>query len=509
MDVQHRYVLFADIKGFTKIDEAELPTLMGDVWTKMASILEPYEDAIVTYNTWGDSLFLVFKRASVVEAIIEMRDWFRSHESLAIRIACHFGDFYEYPDPILKRSNAVGANINLTARIEPITRPNSIFVTKAFKDALTTATDTQRHTPLEFDDLGEIELAKQFGEEELFLLRRSDEEKHILDRLAQMELGWALPDIDKMNDEQSEHIEELKPLSGRLLRQVDTVEHDLNRTNAAFGMSLARLHQNAGNYDRAYEIIENLVQITLDADGLNVAPLRQQIDFVKLKANNATRRGEYHVAHNLLYDLYKSGAQDTDTLTMLASCYKRRAFYDENGQPYAEPIVAMLERSRDLYLEAVRKDVGDYYPIINAAYAHAFLNDNGIANKLARYCSDLLRESRIQDWWMASTYAETEVLQSDYEEAERRLKLAISDYQPNTFQKDALVDQLKLLALVRKDKGLSTLIASLESNAIDTKSDEHPWQPLIGIFAEDPDWDEFQESIRRYRDEIDRAPDED
>ncbi len=44
--------------------------------------------------------------------------------------------------------------------------------------------------------------------------------------------------------------------------------------------------------------------------------------------------------------------------------------------------------------------------------------------------------------------------------------------------------------------------------AVDTEPDAHPWQPLIGMFADDPDWDEFQESIRRYRDEIDRASDE-
>ena len=460
MQIHNRYVLFADIKGFSKIADGELPAIMGSVWTKIASILKPHKDAIVAYNTWGDALFLVFTSASVVAAVLEIRGWFRSHDQLAIRIACHFGDFYEYDDPILQRKNALGANINLAARIEPITRPNSIFVTGAFKAAFTQAKDPGKPSQLEFDELGEIELAKKFGEAELFLLRRFDEGKHILDRLAQIDLSWALPDFDEINAEQIGRIKELKPLAGDLLRHIP--RPDLSDTNAAFGKSLAKLHQQAGNYDIANQIMETLMGITLEADGLTVVPLEQERDFVKLRANNATRRGDFGLAHRLLYGLCKSGAQDTDTLTMLASCYKRRAFYDKDGSRYEEPKRPLLKRSRDLYLEAVRKDVGDYYPVINAAYAHAFLKETGVANKLANYCSDLLGETHDENWWAASTYAETEVVLSDYEEAGRKLKGAIEVHQPDSFEKDALVDQLKLLAIVRKEPGLTELISSLD-----------------------------------------------
>ncbi|ETX02384.1 MAG: hypothetical protein ETSY1_03765 [Candidatus Entotheonella factor] len=38
-------------------------------------------------------------------------------------------------------------------------------------------------------------------------------------------------------------------------------------------------------------------------------------------------------------------------------------------------------------------------------------------------------------------------------------------------------------------------IVQLEVN---TNSQEHPWQPFAGMFADDPDWDAFQESIREY-----------
>ena len=40
---------------------------------------------------------------------------------------------------------------------------------------------------------------------------------------------------------------------------------------------------------------------------------------------------------------------------------------------------------------------------------------------------------------------------------------------------------------------------------LDVQPAEHPWQGLVGMFADDPDWDKFQESIRQYRAEIDKT----
>ena len=43
---------------------------------------------------------------------------------------------------------------------------------------------------------------------------------------------------------------------------------------------------------------------------------------------------------------------------------------------------------------------------------------------------------------------------------------------------------------------------------VDIHPDQHPWQQFAGIFADDPDWEAFQASIREYREEIDRDPHE-
>jgi len=44
---------------------------------------------------------------------------------------------------------------------------------------------------------------------------------------------------------------------------------------------------------------------------------------------------------------------------------------------------------------------------------------------------------------------------------------------------------------------------------VDIQAEKHPWQPFAGMFAHDPDWEAFQASIREYREELDRNPDED
>jgi hypothetical protein len=39
---------------------------------------------------------------------------------------------------------------------------------------------------------------------------------------------------------------------------------------------------------------------------------------------------------------------------------------------------------------------------------------------------------------------------------------------------------------------------------VDIKPEEHSWQQFAGMFADDPDWETLQASMREYREEIDR-----
>jgi predicted RNase H-like HicB family nuclease len=40
---------------------------------------------------------------------------------------------------------------------------------------------------------------------------------------------------------------------------------------------------------------------------------------------------------------------------------------------------------------------------------------------------------------------------------------------------------------------------------LEAQPEAHPWQRFAGMFADDPDWEDFQESIQAYREELDRG----
>lgn len=44
---------------------------------------------------------------------------------------------------------------------------------------------------------------------------------------------------------------------------------------------------------------------------------------------------------------------------------------------------------------------------------------------------------------------------------------------------------------------------------LDVKPEEHPWRQFAGMFAADPDWDEFQAVMQQYRENIDNPGAED
>jgi class 3 adenylate cyclase len=92
-------------------------------------------------NTWGDGLFVVFKRAheaadcalALQEALTELDFGALGLPStLALRLGGHVGPVYAPKDPIIKTVNFFGAHVSQTARIEPITPPHSVYVTETF-----------------------------------------------------------------------------------------------------------------------------------------------------------------------------------------------------------------------------------------------------------------------------------------------------------------------------------------------------------------------------------------
>ncbi len=171
-------LLFADIAGFGRLHDAFAP-LFHDrflrlVEKQMSACPAPPLEA----NTWGDALYVVFEApedgAEFALGLLErMRavDWTTAglSESSRIRVALHAGPVFCGSDPIMKRDNYFGSNVTKAARIEPITPPGLAYASEAFAATLATRDDGK----YAFEYVGNLELAKGYGESRIYRLERA------------------------------------------------------------------------------------------------------------------------------------------------------------------------------------------------------------------------------------------------------------------------------------------------------------------------------------------------
>ena len=168
-------MLFADIKGFSKLSEDQTPAFFVEVLGRVASLLEEGLERPVFQNTWGDGLFLVFDEvADGARFALRLRDaigggdWVRHGlpADLTIRTALHCGPVFAGHDPILARSNFFGAHVNRAARIEPVTAPGQVYCSQAVAALLRRSGDQA----LRVDYMGIQPLAKGYARAPLYRL---------------------------------------------------------------------------------------------------------------------------------------------------------------------------------------------------------------------------------------------------------------------------------------------------------------------------------------------------
>jgi Adenylate and Guanylate cyclase catalytic domain len=175
-----RAMLFGDIRGFSKLGDAELPRFVDIVLGAFAKVIDCYGADILLANTWGDGLYLVFDDAGkaarcaldlqIAMATIDLAAA-GLPDHLALRIGGHLGPVYSGRDPIIKQPNFFGAHVSRAARIEPVTPEGCVYVTETLAAVLAI------HNGPEFacDYVGVTEAAKHYGPMRMFLLRRASE----------------------------------------------------------------------------------------------------------------------------------------------------------------------------------------------------------------------------------------------------------------------------------------------------------------------------------------------
>lgn len=214
-------LLFADTHGFSKLSNFQIKQYADLVMPLIAKILAEHESTAT--NTWGDGLFVAFDRPSTAaECALSLRDKFRNFhwdevglpDELAVRIALHTGEVHVGHDPVRDAPALFGREVNRTARIEPIVAPTQIYATAAFRGLLT----DDKH--FDFDPLGKLELAKSWGTQELFGLRRAHEAK--IEATVLSPASPVLPTANSVMTLANEALARYPDQIGALLKFVDT-----------------------------------------------------------------------------------------------------------------------------------------------------------------------------------------------------------------------------------------------------------------------------------------------
>jgi class 3 adenylate cyclase len=135
-----RALLFADVEGFSKLMDEELPPFVEHFLGLVGDLIKEPGAAPLLRNTWGDGLYFVF--SSVREAgqfALNLIDRVRSVDwpkkglpRLNLRIGLHAGPVYRCDDPVTDRPNYFGAHVSRAARIEPITPAGYVYASQHF-----------------------------------------------------------------------------------------------------------------------------------------------------------------------------------------------------------------------------------------------------------------------------------------------------------------------------------------------------------------------------------------
>ena len=170
-----RAMLFGDVKGFSKLDDGQIPNFFQHVMGCIARALKRHEGKILYKNTWGDGLYIVLTDpAAAAQCALDVQQEMSRIDysvlslpnTLTLRIGAHFGPVYEGTDPVTGDRSFTGSHVSRTARIEPVTPPGQVYVSEPFAAALALAEPGAR-----FEYVGLVPAAKDYGELRMFILR--------------------------------------------------------------------------------------------------------------------------------------------------------------------------------------------------------------------------------------------------------------------------------------------------------------------------------------------------
>lgn len=175
-----RTLLFADLKGFSRFNDVQIDIFCQQLLPLIKRELDRIE-GIEELNTWGDGLFVVFNTPQQgAEAGLKLCELMATPEVLALwhaakldgvpalRVSLHSAPVRRMYNPLTDQTTHWGTNINIAARIEPVTPINQVYASVATAALLAFDGSEGYHA----DFVGVVPLAKAFGAQEIFRVRR-------------------------------------------------------------------------------------------------------------------------------------------------------------------------------------------------------------------------------------------------------------------------------------------------------------------------------------------------
>ena len=171
-----RALLFADVQGFSKLKDEQLPLFAELVLGAFADVFTRHAASISFRNTWGDGLYVVLEDVVAAAACaLELQETMEALDleahglpaHLALRLGAHVGPVFPLHDPVLGVDSFLGSHVSRTARIEPVTPTGAVYVTEPFAAALELA-----RADFGCDYVGHMPAAKDFGRLRMYRLRR-------------------------------------------------------------------------------------------------------------------------------------------------------------------------------------------------------------------------------------------------------------------------------------------------------------------------------------------------
>jgi len=170
-------MLFADVKGFSRLPDARMADFLDAVMAPLARTLDRFGDEVLFRNSWGDGLYVVLRDVvAAASCALDLQETMAGLDlaarglppGLGLRVGAHVGPVFEAVDPIRGERNYYGVEVTRTARIEPRTPEGDVYVTDPFAALIA----LEEPDGLSCQYVGHIPAAKDFGTFPMYVLKR-------------------------------------------------------------------------------------------------------------------------------------------------------------------------------------------------------------------------------------------------------------------------------------------------------------------------------------------------